>query len=66
MQIVAIDNYKDKLTLCKTYKVIYGYMGEYLIINDIGEKGWYVFDKFISLEEHRISQLNKIMELIRE
>ena len=62
MKVVAIENYKDKLTLGKTYKVIYGYMGEYLIINDNGEKGWYNFDKFISIEEHRISQILKLIE----
>lgn len=61
MQIVAIENYKDKLTLGKTYKVIYGYMSEYLIINDIGQRGWYDCEKFISLEEHRKSQILKLI-----
>jgi hypothetical protein len=37
-------------------------MGEYLIINDTGEKGWYNFSKFISIEEHRISQILKLIE----
>jgi hypothetical protein len=64
MQILALVNYNDKLTSGKTYKLIYGYMGEYLIINDIGEREWYDCEKFINLEEHRTNQLDKILELL--
>jgi hypothetical protein len=39
-------------------------MGEYLIINDIGEREWYDCEKFINLEEHRTNQLDKILELL--
>lgn len=54
---------KYKITLHKSYEVLshdkYDYV--YCIINDIGELTWYDSNMFMTLEEFRNSQIDKLV-----
>jgi hypothetical protein len=63
MQIVPIEN-SEGLTFGKTYEVIYSFLNSYLINNDYNKRKWFDKTKFITLEEHRDSQLNKLLQIL--
>jgi hypothetical protein len=63
MQIVPIEN-SEGLTFGKTYEVIYSFLNSYLINNDYNKRKWFDKIKFITLEEHRDSQLNKLLQIL--
>ena len=65
MKIVCINKngYNGDITIGKTYEVIHiNDYGDYIIINDKGDKNWYPKDRFKSLSEIRADKINKLLE----
>ena len=78
MKVVCIDNsvdmipddeernrlnyyYSERLTIGKIYLVIKNPSG-YKLVDDLDNTKYYLKDRFISLDEHREQQLNKIIQ----
>jgi urate oxidase len=61
MKVVCVDDSINILTKGKTYEVISINDYEYFIKNDDGGFRWFHQNRFITLEEHRQKQLNKLI-----
>jgi hypothetical protein len=64
MKVKCIKNidYEHHLKIGKTYDVInIDYYGNYIIINNKGNRDWYPGKWFKSLAEYRIEKINKLL-----
>jgi hypothetical protein len=70
MEVICIDNegVETGLTLYKKYEIEESFTQDkidllkgFLVTNDIGSMGFYATNRFISIEEWRDKQLNKVI-----
>lgn len=69
IKLICIDNIWTgfdieidmNITIGKEYLAYYIMGDRCSILNDIGIKSWYKIEKFISIEEYRENQINKII-----
>jgi len=66
MKAICIKNYDDvnsRTTIGKVYEIFEDYdSGDEFFVADNGDELWYQSNYFISVEQHRDNQLNKILE----
>jgi hypothetical protein len=53
-------DFSDELTINKQYEVFHFVDNSYCILNDLGRMEFYPFYRFVTLEEFRERQLNKL------
>ena len=63
VKCIDIGCWKDRLTIGKTYEVIYEDNNWYwIIIDDIGDEKWFPKRRFTLLSEIRNDTINKLLE----